>query len=159
MTCYLPYVSWYHEWKLRMFARNQYWFFALWCRLLVVSLSRETQKPRVIGIGKKQMYDIMLIFFLSLVSTVYVFQFILYHLSLVSYTMTRTIDYTPRNLHTMMTSSNGNIFRVTGHLCGELSAQRQVTRSLDVFFDLRLNKQLNKHSWGWWFKTLTRTLL
>ena len=42
-----------------------------------------------------------------------------------------------------MTSSNGNIFRVTGHLCGEFTvygefpAQRTVTRSFDVFFDLR----------------------
>ena len=49
--------------------------------------------------------------------------------------------------HTMMTSSNGDIFRVTGHLCGEFTgpgefpAQRPVTRSFDVFFDLRLNKQ------------------
>ena len=41
----------------------------------------------------------------------------------------------------MMTSSNGNIFRITGHLCGtgEFPAQRPVTRSFDVFFDLRLN--------------------
>ena len=50
----------------------------------------------------------------------------------------------------MMTSSNGNIFRVTGHLCreftgpGEFPAQRPVTRSFDVFFDLRLNKQFCK---------------
>ena len=59
----------------------------------------------------------------------------------------------------MMTSSNGNIFRVTGHLCGEFTgpgefpAQRPVTRSFDVFFDRRLNKQLSKQSWGWWFET------
>ena len=45
-----------------------------------------------------------------------------------------------------MTSSNGNIFRVTGHLCGEFTGplwiprsgefptQRPVTRSFDVFF-------------------------
>ena len=45
----------------------------------------------------------------------------------------------------MMTSSNGNISRVTGHLCGEFTgpgefpALRPVTRSFDVFFDLRLN--------------------
>ena len=42
----------------------------------------------------------------------------------------------------MMTSSNGNIFRVTGHLCGEFTgefpAQRPVTRSFDVFFDVRV---------------------
>ena len=54
----------------------------------------------------------------------------------------------------MMTSSNGNILRVTGHLCGEFTgpgwipAQRPVTRSFDVFFDLRLNKRLSKQSWG-----------
>ena len=30
--------------------------------------------------------------------------------------------------------------------------QRPVTRSFDVFFELRLNKQLNKQSWGWWFE-------
>ena len=28
-----------------------------------------------------------------------------------------------------------------------------VKRSCDVFFDLRLNKQLRKQSWGWWFET------
>ena len=34
-------------------------------------------------------------------------------------------------------------------------AQRPVTRSFDVFFDLRLNKRLSKQSWGWWFETLS----
>ena len=33
---------------------------------------------------------------------------------------------------------------------GEFPAQMPVTRSFDVFFDLRLNEQLSKHSWGWW---------
>ena len=52
----------------------------------------------------------------------------------------------------MMTSSNGNIFRVTGPLCGEFTGpgefptQRPVTRSFDVFFDLRLNKRFSKQS-------------
>ena len=49
---------------------------------------------------------------------------------------------------TMKASSNGNIFRVTGLLCGNspvtFPAQRPVTRSFDVFFDLRLNQQLSK---------------
>ena len=55
-----------------------------------------------------------------------------------------------------MTSSNGNIFCVTGHLVpGEFPAQRPVTRSFDVFFDLHLNKRLSKQSWGWWFETLS----
>ena len=58
----------------------------------------------------------------------------------------------------MMTSSNGNIFRVTGPLCREFPTQRPVTRSFDVFFDLRLNKPLSKQSWGWWFETLSRSL-
>ena len=59
----------------------------------------------------------------------------------------------------MMTSSNGNIFRVTGPLCGEFTgpgefpAQRPVTRSFDVFFDLRPYNQLSKQPWGWWFQT------
>ena len=36
------------------------------------------------------------------------------------------------------------------------SLQRPVTRSFDVFFDLRLNKRLRKQSWGWWFETPSR---
>ena len=38
---------------------------------------------------------------------------------------------------------------------GEFPTQRPVTRSFDVFFDLRLNKRLSKQSWGWWFETLS----
>ena len=38
-------------------------------------------------------------------------------------------------------------------LTGEFPAQRPVTRSFDVFFDLRLNKRLSKQTWGWWFET------
>ena len=59
----------------------------------------------------------------------------------------------------MMTSSSGNIFRVTGPLCGEFTGpgdfptQRTVTRSFDVFFDLWLNKRLSKQPWGGWFET------
>ena len=81
----------------------------------------------------------------------------------------------------MMTSSNGNICRVTAHLClvpqlwwrhqmvscstllalcaghspvtDEFLAQRSVTRSFDVVFDLCLNKRLSKQWWGWWFET------
>ena len=43
-------------------------------------------------------------------------------------------------------------------ITGEFPAQRPVTRSFDVFFDLRLNKRLSKQSWGWWFETLSRPL-
>ena len=36
---------------------------------------------------------------------------------------------------------------------GEFPAQRPVTRSFDVFFDLSLKEWLSKQSWGWWFET------
>ena len=29
--------------------------------------------------------------------------------------------------------------------------------AFDVFFELRLNKHLNKQSWGWWFETLSHS--
>ena len=38
---------------------------------------------------------------------------------------------------------------------GEFPTQMPVTRSFDVFFDLRLNQWLSKQSWGWWFETLS----
>ena len=38
---------------------------------------------------------------------------------------------------------------------GEFPAQRPVTQSVGVFFDLRLNKRLSKQPWGWWFETLS----
>ena len=72
--------------------------------------------------------------------------------------------FSERSAQYMMTSSNGNIFRVTAPLCGEFTglgefpAQRPVTRSLDVFFDLRPNKRLSKQPWGWWFDTPSRSL-
>ena len=68
---------------------------------------------------------------------------------------------TPAN---MMTPSNGNIFRVTGPLCGEFTgpgefpSQRPSTRSFGVFFHLRLNKRLSKQPWGWWYETLPWSL-
>ena len=40
----------------------------------------------------------------------------------------------------------------------EFPAQRPVTRSFNVFFDLRLSKRLSKQSWGWWFETPWRPL-
>ena len=41
---------------------------------------------------------------------------------------------------------------------GEFPTQRPVTRSFDVFFDLRLNKRLSKQWWGWWCETLSRPI-
>ena len=41
---------------------------------------------------------------------------------------------------------------------GEFPAQRPVTRSFDIFFDLRLDEGLSKQTWGWWFETPSRPL-
>ena len=74
-------------------------------------------------------------------------------------------NYTEYQMITMMTSSNGNSFRVTVPLCGEFTGhwwiphiQRPVTWSFDVFFDLRLNKRLSKQSRGRWFETPSGSL-
>ena len=66
----------------------------------------------------------------------------------------------------MVTSSNGNMFRVTGFcagnspvtagnspITGEFPLHRPVMRSFDVFFDLRLNKRLSKQSRRRWVET------
>ena len=58
-----------------------------------------------------------------------------------------------RQIGFTVTSSNEHIFRVT--VSGEFPPQRPVMRNFDIFFDLRLNKRLSKHSWGWWFETLS----
>ena len=64
----------------------------------------------------------------------------------------------------MMTSSNGNIFRVTGHLCGD-RGDRWIphTKAIDaeLWFSLWSAPEINgwvKQSWGWWFETPTRSL-
>ena len=39
-----------------------------------------------------------------------------------------------------------------------VTVKKPVTRSFDVFFDLRLNKRFRKQSWGWWFETPSHPL-
>ena len=62
----------------------------------------------------------------------------------------------------MMTSSNWNIFHVTGPLWGESTggfpSKRPVTRSSDIFFDLSLNKRSSKWSRRRWFEMPWRSL-
>ena len=65
----------------------------------------------------------------------------------------------------MMTSSNGNILRVTGHLCGEFTGHRWIprTKASDAelwcfLWSASLNKRVSKQSWGWWFETLSHPL-
>ena len=59
----------------------------------------------------------------------------------------------------MMTSSNGNLFRVTGHLCGEFTGHLLIPRTKASDAELWCFlwfKQVSKQSWGWWFETLSR---
>ena len=65
----------------------------------------------------------------------------------------------------VMTSSNGNTFRVTGHLCGEFTGPRWIPRTHKgrwrgafMLFDLRLNKRSSKQWWNWWFETPSHPL-
>ena len=59
----------------------------------------------------------------------------------------------------MMTSSNGNIFRVTGHLCGEFTGPQWFPRTkasdAEVWFFLwsASESTVEKQWWGWWFAT------
>ena len=71
----------------------------------------------------------------------------------------------PRNGHVTWWRHQMETFSALLAICaenspvpGEFTAQRPVTRSFDVFFDLRLNKRLSKQLWGWWFETLSHPL-
>ena len=55
--------------------------------------------------------------------------------------------------HQMETSSALLVFCAgNSPVPDEFPSQRPVTRSFGVSFDLCLNKQLSKQSWGWWFQ-------
>ena len=62
----------------------------------------------------------------------------------------------------MMTSSNGNIFRVTGHLCREFTCHRWIPRTkagnAELWCFLLCAPELSKQSWGWWCETSSRPL-
>ena len=64
-----------------------------------------------------------------------------------------------------MTSSSGNIFRATGHLCGEFTGHIWIprTKASDVelwcfLWSVPEKKRLRKQWWGWWFETPSRPL-
>ena len=69
----------------------------------------------------------------------------------------------PKEHWSKMTSSNGNIFRVTGPLCGAFACHRWIalTKASDAELwcfllsapDLCLNKRLSKRSGCWWFES------
>ena len=54
---------------------------------------------------------------------------------------------------TLLTLCAGN-----SPVTSEFPSQRPVTRSFDVFFNIRLNKRLSKQSWGWWLERTSRSL-
>ena len=64
----------------------------------------------------------------------------------------------------VMTSSNGNIFRVTGHLYGihwsSVNSPHKGQWRGALMFSLicASNKRLSKQSWGWWFETSSCSL-
>ena len=64
----------------------------------------------------------------------------------------------------MMTSSNGNIFRVTGLLSGEFTGHRWIpckrpmAWTFHVFFHMHPHKWLSKQWRRWWFETASRSL-
>ena len=70
----------------------------------------------------------------------------------------------PAALLSMMTSSNGNVFRVTGPLCGKFTGHRWIPLTvasdseLWCFFDMRLNKRLSKQPRLRWFETPSSSL-
>ena len=66
--------------------------------------------------------------------------------------------------HFMMTSSNGNIFRVTGPLCGEFTGHRWITSHKGqwrgvLMFSLicAWKKRLSQQSGRWWFEKPSRS--
>ena len=81
-----------------------------------------------------------------------------------SWILNLVTDGFPSESYIMMTSSNGNISLLlaicagNSPVTGEFPTRRPVTRSFDVFFDLRLNKRLIKQSSDWWFETPSRLL-
>ena len=75
-----------------------------------------------------------------------------------------TAQIISKNREHMITSSNGNIFHVTGPLWWESTGYQWITLikalmfCFDVFFDLRLDKRLRKQSRLQWFETPLCTL-
>ena len=70
-----------------------------------------------------------------------------------------------KRAYVMTTSSNGNIFRVTGHLCVEFSGDRWIpnAKASDAelwynFVICALHKPLSKQSWCWWLEIPSRLL-
>ena len=82
-----------------------------------------------------------------------------------NYVDPQTTSWEGIDKHKLMTNwSHGNIFRVTGPLCGGIqrsprnSPHKVQWRGALIFFHLYLNKQLSKQSRHWWFEYPTCSL-
>ena len=81
-----------------------------------------------------------------------------------SFMCQHTIDMLIIIATSIITPSNGSISSLltlclgNSPVTGEFPSQSPVTSSFDVFFDLRLNKRLRKHSRHRWFETPSRSL-
>ena len=58
----------------------------------------------------------------------------------------------------MMTSLNGNFFRVTGHLRGEFTGIRWIPRTKAIDAEVWCFLWSTPEWWGWWFETLSGPL-
>ena len=81
----------------------------------------------------------------------------------------KIVNNTSNNIHMMTSGSKWKprmetfsallaLFAGNSPVTGGFPPQRPVTRSFDVFFDLRLNKRLSKQSRRRWFETQLRSL-
>ena len=92
------------------------------------------------------------------------------HINLFAFTVWHALsnhirDYTPQASVTTWWRHHMKTFSALLAICvgnspvpGEFPTQKPVTRSFDVFFDLRPNKRLSKQSWGWWSETPSSSL-
>ena len=86
------------------------------------------------------------------------------HSGLITVYRIRYCDWSLQCWTRMITSSNGNIFRFAGPLCGEITGHRWIllTKASDAkllcFLWSRLNKRLSKLSRRRWFETPSRSL-
>ena len=73
------------------------------------------------------------------------------NLSLVKNVINIWVIWMNTGYHTLFTWFSALLAICTGNspVTGKFPAQRPVTRSFDVFIDLRLNKRLSKQWWGW----------
>ena len=132
-------------------SKSRHWHYFFQLRLfpdgynLQVSLRREVVMTKLLA-WQHNIHYIKLIRWFSFVVRVTMMT----HLVMNAFQFSSMIIISHHAVPNMMASSNGNIFRVTWPLCGELTghrwvpAQRPVTQSFCVFFDLGLNKRLSK---------------